>query len=481
MAKTIMEESKTNLNKRILKALGIFGGTQSIQIICSFVRNKFAAVLLGTEGIGLLAVFNNALDLLTSSTQLSIRQSALRDVTKADTADKLHRIAYIVLRWSWLLGIVGAIITLIAAPWLSEYSFGNKDYTLHFSLLSVAIFLCALQSGWQIIIQGTDDMKSLAKSQLWGAIFGAIASIILYFWLGLASIVPSILAYTIANTIATAFYRKKLTKPEVIPSMKEVLKDGYPFIRLGFFMTISLFSSVLASYIYIGWLYNNASVEELGLFNAGNTIINRYAALLFAAIGYEYYPRLCKIISSKSDVSLHVSGESNMSLIVLLPLICIYLSFDSFFISLLYSDDFHPILPYMKWAMLGTIFKAVSWCMAVTIMAKGNGRDYIITEVLSSIIFVITHIFFFRKYGIEGWGYAYMIWYAAYTVLIGYFYFIRYKFKLELRSWLIFITCTSISLLAIYVSNISQTACISLTVCVSLVTALFLYKGLKNN
>ena len=112
MAKTIMEESKTNLNKRILKALGIFGGTQSIQIICSFVRNKFAAVLLGTEGIGLLAVFNNALDLLTSSTQLSIRQSALRDVTKADTADKLHRIAYIVLRWSWLLGVVGAIITL---------------------------------------------------------------------------------------------------------------------------------------------------------------------------------------------------------------------------------------------------------------------------------------------------------------------------------------------------------------------------------
>ena len=142
-----MEESKTNINKRILKALGIFGGTQSIQIICSIVRNKFAAVILGTEGVGLLAVFNNALDLLTSSTQLSIRQSALRDVAKADTAEKLHKIAHIVLRWSWLLGVVGAIITLLAAPWLSQYSFGNKDYTIHFSLLSLATFLCSVQGG----------------------------------------------------------------------------------------------------------------------------------------------------------------------------------------------------------------------------------------------------------------------------------------------------------------------------------------------
>ena len=476
-----MEESKTNINKRILKALGIFGGTQSIQIICSIVRNKFAAVILGTEGVGLLAVFNNALDLLTSSTQLSIRQSALRDVAKADTAEKLHKIAYIVLRWSWLLGVVGAIITLLAAPWLSQYSFGNKDYTIHFSLLSVATFLCSVQSGWQIIMQGTDDLKSLAKSMLWGAVFGAIVSIGLYYWLGLASIVPSILAYTVANTIATAYYRKKMPKPEVIPPIKGVIKEGLPFIRLGFIMTISLFSSVLASYIYIGWLCNNASINELGLFKAGNTIINRYAALLFAAIGYEYYPRLCKIVSSKTEVSRHVSGESNIALIVLLPLICIYLSFDNFFVSLLYSNEFCPILPYMKWAMFGTIFKAVSWCMAYTILAKGNGKDYIITEVLSSIIFIVTHILFFKKFGIVGWGYAYITWYAAYTILISYFYFIKYRFKLEFRTWLYFAATTSICLLAVYVSDISQTACISLTVCVSLVTSLLLYKSLKNN
>ena len=33
----------------------------------------------------------------------------------------------------------------------------------------------------------------------------------------------------------------------------------------------------------------------------------------------------------------------------------------------------------------------------------------------------------------------------------------------------------------VYVSDISQTACISLTACVSLVTSLLLYKSLKNN
>ncbi|MGM9843801.1 MAG: hypothetical protein ACI30S_06240, partial [Muribaculaceae bacterium] len=63
------------LNRHILKALSIFGGSQAISIVCSFVRNKFAAMLLGTQGVGLLAIFNNAIDLLTNTTQLSIRQS----------------------------------------------------------------------------------------------------------------------------------------------------------------------------------------------------------------------------------------------------------------------------------------------------------------------------------------------------------------------------------------------------------------------
>ena len=474
-----MSFEKGNLNRHILKALGIFGGVQSVSIIISFIRNKFAAVLLGTEGIGLLAIFNNAIDLLTSTTQLSIRQAAVPDVAKSETPERLNRIAYVIMRWAWILGLIGAFITIIASPWLSEYSFGNKDYTLHFCAISAIIFLASIQTGWQIIIQGVEDMSSLAKSQLWGAVTGAVVSIPMYFILGLASIIPSLLAYAVATALSTSYYRKRLPAPSPKPTQKETLNEGLGFIRLGFYMTASVFATLLASYLYIGWLNSAASIEEVGLFNAGNTIINRYTTLIFAAIGYEYYPRLSRIINSATEVKTNVSSEINMAMLVIMPMICIYLAFNDLIITILYSSDFTEISAYMKWAMPGVILKAVSWCMAFTILARGEGVHYIITETLSSIVYILTHIYFYKFYGIDGWGYAYAAWYAAYLLIIGYFYFVKYKYKVTSDSVKLMVLTASVTAVAVVSTYISQAATIIVAIIASAYSIVKLRKEIK--
>ena len=474
-----MTEDNNKLNRHILKALGIFGGAQSVSIISSFVRNKFAAMLLGAEGIGLLAIFNNAIDLLTSTTQLSIRQSAVPDVAKTENSENLSRVAYIVMRWAWLLGIAGAFITIIFSPWLSEYSFGNKDYTLHFCILSAVIFLSSLQTGWQIIIQGVEDMNALAKSQLWGSVSGAVVSIPMYYLWGIAGIIPSLLAYSVATTISTAYYRKHIHKPQNIPTTKETIKEGWGFIRLGFYMTASIFATLFASYLYIGWLNAHASIQTVGLFNAGNTIINRYATLIFAAIGYEYYPRLSRIIKSNAVVKDHVSSEINIAMLVIMPMICIYLAFNDIIITILYSSEFTTIVTYMKWSMAGIVLKAVSWCIAFTILARGEGKHYIITETLSSIIYIATHIYFFEKFGIDGWGYAYLTWYASYLAIVSYFYFVKYQYAVSDTSLKIIGVTTCVVTLAVASTFISQTATIIIAIAVTLYSIMTLRKSIK--
>lgn len=464
------------LNRHILKALGIFGGSQAIAIVCSFVRNKFAALLLGTQGVGLLAIFNNAIDLLTNTTQLSIRQSAVRDVAKAESKEALGRIAFIVMRWAWILGVIGAFITIAASPWISQYSFGSDEYVPHICILSAVIFIAAIQTGWQIIIQGVNDMAALAKSQVWGSVIGAVVSIPMYYFWGLASILPSLLTYSVATAIATACYRKRFPKPSPTPSQTEILREGISFIKLGFYMTASAFATLFATYIYIGWLSSTASVSEVGLFNAGNTIINRYATLVFAAIGYEYYPRLSRVIDNTTEVRDHVCSEINITLLVILPMICIYLAFNDFFITLLYSSDFTPIVPFMKWAMLGIVLKAISWCMAFTILARGEGRDYIFTEVASSIVYLVSHVYFYNYFGIIGWGYAFLTWYAAYIAIIAYFYFFKYHFTITKTTIYLSLAVTAIALLAIALTFISQIAVLALAVVVSIATLLYIKK-----
>ena len=51
--------TKSNLTSGALKALGIFGGVQSVNIIFSIVRTKLIAIWIGATGVGLFGIYNN--------------------------------------------------------------------------------------------------------------------------------------------------------------------------------------------------------------------------------------------------------------------------------------------------------------------------------------------------------------------------------------------------------------------------------------
>ena len=51
-----MPRASNNSYIHILKAMGLFGSVQGLNILMSLVRNKIVAVLLGTTGMGLITL-----------------------------------------------------------------------------------------------------------------------------------------------------------------------------------------------------------------------------------------------------------------------------------------------------------------------------------------------------------------------------------------------------------------------------------------
>lgn len=426
-----MKEQSENLSRRILKALGIFGGMQGILILCSLVRVKLIAIFIGSEGVGLFSIFTNTVDMYRDLSQLSIQQSAVRDVARNQSALNLSVISHIVTRWCWLLGIIGACLLLVSAPFLSRYCFESSDYTWAFAALSVIIFMQAVQAGWLIIMQGTENFSKLVKAQLWSAITGiTICAPMYYFW-GINSVIPSLIVYALTNLLATCYFRVHVPAPSPKPTKDEFYYKGKKFIKLGFFLTISTFSSLLADFIFKSWLNVFASTVMVGLYSAGFTIINRYVGMILTAISVEYYPRLSRIIHSAEDVYTHVSHEITIALLVLTPLILFFIPLAQFIVPILYSSEFLDIVPFITVAVIGTMFKAVSWCFGFVILAKGDGKIFVVTELLSSIIFLAVNILTYKYYGIRAMGYAYNIWYLLYLISTAIVYFKRFHFTLD--------------------------------------------------
>lgn len=295
------------------------------------------------------------------------------------------------------------------------------------------ILLQSLSDGEMAIMQGTDRFKQIARSTTSGSIIGLIISIPLFRWVDGALSVPlSFVAYGISITTALLMNRdRNIPLRSVKP---HDLKESSPMVRLGGYIALATFATNLAQMIFLSWLNRENSTATVGFYQAGNTIIVRYASIIFSAVGMEFYPRMSANSHSNHRMNIFVSHEIGLLLKIFTPMIFIFIIFRRWIVELLYTPDFNVILPFITIAAGAIILRTVSSCMAFAIVARGDGKTYMATESLDAAIGVILNIVLFKYYGFAGLGVAQILWYTVYTVMIGIIYFGVYKLRISRKA-----------------------------------------------
>jgi len=415
-----MSNNGSSISRMAMRAMGLFGGVQVVGILCSIVRTKLVAMWIGPVGVGLFALFNNALEMINTGTNLGVRSSSVRDISQALDAGKqgaVARMVAVVRRWSLWLGLGGALITLVLAPMLSRLTFGDSSHVWGFVALSVAVLLMALTNGEYAVLQGTARLKRLASVTMWGTLVGLAISVPLFYWLRERSILPSILAYAMAIATFAWLWRSR-DYPRAQVTRRETLVMGKGFVRLGIYMTLGNFVAILASYVFNAWLNVYAGTDEVGYYQAGYTLVNKYTGLILTALGMEYYPRLARVAHSRLRLRTFVSQEINVAMAVMAPVATLFILLREVIVWVLYSPEFSVVLSFVAWGMVGTVFRTLSWCIAFTILAKGDGKTYLWTELASAAINLALNVLFYRWWGLMGLGVAFLASYALYTLIV---------------------------------------------------------------
>ena len=171
----------------------------------------------------------------------------------------------------------------------------------------------------------------------------------------------------------------------------------------------------------------------MGFYQAGYTLVDKYAGLVFVALGYEYYPRLARVAGSSMRLRVFVSNQINLSFMVLTPCLLAFILLRSHLVWLLYSKEFLVILTYISWGVVGTVLRATSWCFSFVMLAKGDGKIFLITESLDAVIGLTLNIVCFSLWGVDGLGFAYIAWFACYTIIVGVVYFRVYHLTISIK------------------------------------------------
>ena len=224
---------------QILKASSIMGGAAGINLLLGMLRVKFAAVFIGTTGVGLISSFGALQGLIGTLAGLGIQSSAVREIAAAVGKGDDQAVGRAVLalrRICWLTGLVGMAAMMLLAPWLSQLTFGHRDYTLDIAALGLIILFGNLSGGQMALIQGMRRIGDMARANIYGAAAGTVAAIGFYAALGLRGIIPTLLAVSAIQLALSFHFARRVPVPKVSLTWRQTFAEASGMVRLGLVM-----------------------------------------------------------------------------------------------------------------------------------------------------------------------------------------------------------------------------------------------------
>ena len=431
-----MSEASSKNYRSILKGTALFGGVQVFNIIINLIRGKLIAVLLGPEGMGISSLLTASANTIQQFTGLGLNLSCVKEVSVAHGERDERRVAFTiktVRRLLYLTALGGCLFTILCSSYLSIWTFGNQDYKWHFILLSVMIFFATLSNGELSILQGLRVIKKLAFASVVGSCIGLFIGVPLYYFYGYDGIVPAMIALSLATFVFYRYHSKHAFKfnYSLKISWQEMSPLARRMISLGVVAMVASLLGTLTNYLVNTYIGKNGSLDDVGLFQAANSITNQYIGLVFAAMGMDFFPRLSAVSNDNAKVRDLVNQQTEFVVLITVPLAMLLIITAPLLIRILLTDKFLPVTSVIRWMGVGIVLKAILYPMGYISFSKGDKKTFFWLEgVWGNLLTLCLNVLFYHLWGLYGLGISFVISFLLscfiYMILTNKLYYFKY-------------------------------------------------------
>jgi O-antigen/teichoic acid export membrane protein len=468
-----MHEEK-KIYKTILVATSVFGGVQVVTLISSFIKHKLLSIFIGVGGYGVFGMLNSIVDLIKSISGFSIESSAVKAIASED--NKLEEKSKIVIILSLLTGLIGCLISLFFSPFISQFIFKSNDKWYLIVFLGLAVFFKQLTGAFNAILQGKNKLKQLATSNLLSNIISLVVTIPFFYFFKKDFIIPAIIITAFVNAIIYWLFVKKVVSFTNFLNFKEALINGKEIIYFGGLLMVMSFLPLLVNYIIQVVINRENNIGTVGIYNVSIIILNTYVGFLFSAMATEYYPRLVNLDGSNEKLASSVRQQANLTVLLIVPVIIIFIGFGEQIIKILFSKDFIKAYDLLKWGVIGMFFKSISFSIGYLFIAKADSKVFMKTSLGFNVLYFFMLYFGFKIYNLEGIGIAIMVYFLLH--LIGVYLIATTRYKLiffKNKDIFTFIFLFGFILIALFLSTFEGNFKIILLIVLLLINIVYTY------
>ena len=417
-----MSQVNSKSYRSIVKATGVFGTMQVFRTIISVISSKFVAVYLGPIGFGLLSLLNNAVNIIVAVTNFEFLTVATREialVNRTTDESKLFKTIALLQRMAVVIGVLGAIVSSLFSKILSVMTFGNPDKQHWFIIVSFYLLITSFSNARMAILQGVNNIKTLALCNIASAFITAVGSVIIYYFLRIEGIIWVMLYSSVVVFLVTLYFTRQYIFKFNTLGFKDFYDTSSPIFKFGFFMSLNLIFGEICNFLIKLYLNDSGvSSQVLGYYEVSTVILVNYLGLIFNAMSYDFFPKLTSISIDNEKVKQLVNNQIEIALILVTPAIIFLYLAAPFLIELLYTKEFANTFMILKFALFSVILKAVIFPLGYIVLVKGDKKLFFKQALFSDFLNLILSIVLYKYYGLLGLGIAYFIHYAVYALYI---------------------------------------------------------------
>lgn len=375
-------ESKRNIARYIFA----FGGVQGLNVAIGLVRNKLVALLLGPNGMGVMALYSSTVQLVQNACNLGLDKSSIPDLSRTYEGSHKDLVAQKIgqIRSLFVVAALMAFVFMIIASWiLSLLVFSELGHTIHFIVLSPAAPLLILCAGEMSIMKATHQLRRLALLSVLNIVISLIVSIPMFFVWRAQAIIPSIVLTALTQALVILLYSYR-RYPLKINISRKLLAESSPMIRLGMAFVVASTIMSGSEFLTRTYLYNVANDTVVGLYNAAYMIAFSYAGMVFSAIDVEYFPRLSQITDT-TQLRATILRQIKVCIMIIVPMVAVLIVLLPWLVPLLFSRSFIDAVPVAQVILLAMIFRAIYLPIGYLSLAKGDSHCFLFLETCSAV------------------------------------------------------------------------------------------------
>lgn len=404
---------------QILTSTALIGGASALNLLIGIARGKTTALILGPEGVGLNGLYQSISSVAEGVAGLGINSSGVRQIAEAYGSGDEKRLAVTtaaVRRTSLALGLAGALVLAAVSVQVSQATFGDAGQTTAVCILALGLLFKLVNVGQGALLQGMRRIGDVAKVGVLGALFGAVLTIALVYFLRQSGVAMA-LAGSSGVALALSWWFSRRLQPAYpgIPAA-EVWSEAKELLHLGAAFMASNLLMVGSGYAVRALVLDAAGLEATGLYQAAWTVGSMYTSFILQAMGSDFYPRLTAAGNNHAECNRLVNEQARVSLLLAGAGIVAMLTFSPWIVQLFYSAKFTPAVETLRWISLGTAMQVISWPMGFVLVARNAKTLFLASDTAWTVVHIGLAWLGMRSFGLAGAGMAFFAAYVFHAV-----------------------------------------------------------------